>query len=95
MNLHTKNSIYDTLNTENSVYDTTHVHRAELCWGHTRTQQRQVTGGENTADDKKAAEAIALAAAEECRTFSVLQSAQSSVQQMGVGGEKEGGEGGG
>ena len=36
------------------------------------SELRRVGGGKNTADDKKAAEAIATAA-QECRTFPVLQ----------------------
>ena len=43
---------------------------------HTHTAELGLEGGENSDGDKKVAEAIALAAAEECRILFVLRSTQ-------------------
>ena len=77
INLHTKISIYDTLNTKNSTCDTLKAHKQGLVEFledrdlkkreiHLEATARvdaavEARGGENTADDKKAAEAIASA----------------------------------
>ena len=52
----------------------TRAHSRALLGPHTHTAKLGLGGEEDTVDDKKAAAAIALTAAEECRTFSVLQS---------------------